>query len=184
MRIVVALLALALALASAAALVPARASPAGASGPVEAQAPPARYSLKAMDATFATPFSRKLAFGSPIPFDKTYAELDEVHKRWLRSQYENMAETDEPPFPRFGLAPLYRAVADVQRQVSVRGDLSIIVDVDSSGQATRAAVYETPDPGIANRVAALLLRHPYKPAVCGGQPCAMQFAFRVQLRVD
>ena len=32
---------------------------------------PRRYSLKALDSAFATPYARKVASGSAIPFDKT-----------------------------------------------------------------------------------------------------------------
>ena len=151
---------------------------------VSPETAPKRYSLKAMDGTFATPYSRKVASGSALPFDKTYAELTEDQKRLVRSQYESMAESDEPPYPQAGLAPLYRAVADGQQRRGAEGDLSIIVDVDISGQAIRAAVYATPDSALGNYVAGVLLKQKYKPAVCGGQACAMQFPFRIKLKVE
>lgn len=160
------------------------ASLAGAGVRAQPEGAPKRYSLKAMDSTFATPYSRKVASGSAIPFDKTYAELAEEEKRLVRSQYENMAETDEPPFPLAGLAPLYRAVADGQQRRLAEGELSVIVDVDASGQALQAAVYKTPDPALASYVAGVLLKQKYKPAVCGGQACAMQFPFRIKLNVE
>ncbi len=145
---------------------------------------PKKYSLKALDSTFATPYSPKMATNSLIPFDKTYAELSNEEKRLVRSQYEGMGELDEPPFPKNGLAPLYRAVADGQQRRLAEGDLSIIVDIDSTGQATKAAVYKTPDAALANYVAGVLLKHPYKPGVCDGKPCSMAYPFRVKLRTE
>jgi hypothetical protein len=145
---------------------------------------PAQYSLKNTDVYYATPFSRKVATGSVIPFDKTYAEMTAEQKRFLRSQYENMADADEPPFPEAGLERIFRAVARGQQKRLARGELSIIVDIDASGMATKASVYSTPDTDLANYTAGVLLKQRYKPALCGGQTCAMQFPFRVTLTVD
>ena len=49
------------------------------------QAPtPQRYSLKALDSSFATPYSYKIATNSAIPFDKTYSQLSDREKRLIR----------------------------------------------------------------------------------------------------
>ena len=145
---------------------------------------PRKYSLKALDGNFATPYSWKMATNSLIPFDKPYAELSNEEKRLVRSQYESLGELDEPPFPKNGLAPLYRAVANGQQRRQAEGDLSINVDIDATGQATKAAIYKTPDTALANYVAGVLLKHPYKPAVCDGKPCAMAYPFRITLRTE
>jgi hypothetical protein len=136
-----------------------------------------------LDANFATPYATTVATGSAIPFDKTYAQLSPGQKALVRSQYENMSEDDQPPYPEEGLAPLYRAVAAGQRKRKAEGQLSILVDIDSSGQAVRAAVYQTPDTELANYIAFTLMKQRYKAAICGGKACAMVFPFRIKLAV-
>lgn len=79
---------------------------------------------------------------------------------------------------------LYRAVAAGQQRRLAEGSLSIIVDVDANGQAQQAAVYHTPDAALVSYVAGVLLKQLYKPAGCGGQPCAMSFPVRIKPGVE
>ena len=142
-----------------------------------------RQVLRATDGTFATPYSRKLATSS-VSFQKTYAELSDAEKSRVRDMYVDMATTDEPPYPVSGMAPVMRAVSQGQDRRLAHGELFVVVDVDASGQATKASVYKTPDPVLGNYVAGVLLLQKFKPALCNGQPCAMPFPLHLQLDVD
>ena len=150
-----------------------------AAGSAWAQAPAPRYSLKQQDPDTGTNIRRDAVSDSGIPVDKKYAELTAEQQGWLKSQYEDMAAEDEPPFPANGMAPIYKAVAVAQQRYPARGPLTLYVDVNSQGEATAVSVFESPDPQLAKAVATILMLEKYKPAVCKGAPCAMQFPFRV-----
>lgn len=44
----------------------------------------------------------------PVPIDKSYAQLTAAEKRRVKSLYELMAESDEPPYPLHGLRTIWR----------------------------------------------------------------------------
>lgn len=144
--------------------------PAPAQQPAEAS----RYSIKQDEAGTGSHLRRNVAT-SRLPVNKRYDELTPGEREILRSQYEQMAETDEPPFPVNGLAGLYKALADAQQRLAVTGTLEIHVDVDSRGEGMAVTVIQSPDPKLTQFAASVLLMERYKPALCGGVPCRMQF---------
>lgn len=117
-----------------------------------------------------------------IPFDKRYEELTAEERAIVRSWYESMPEADEPPFPLHGTGRIYKRIAEAQRRLVLNGFLSMFVTVDSTGTPTAVSVLSTPDPGLARYVAGVLLEERYKPAVCSGRPCEMQFPVRITLQ--
>ncbi len=143
----------------------------------QAQQPPkpAKYSIKGDHLSHGS-FRSEIATGS-LPFKKRYSELTPEEQRRVNAWYESMEEGDEPPFPANGLYPIYKALADATRSMDwpIRGDLVLYVDVDSEGRATSVAVMQTPDEGINRYAAAVVMREKYKPALCKGVPCKMQF---------
>src|SRR5258708_12304514 len=99
-----------------------------------------------------------------------------------------MAENDEPPFPIDGLGPLYKAIAEVHKQLlrtrfglGVNGLLALHVQVDSQGRATSVSAYRSPDPEMTKYAAAVATLPKYKPALCGGHPFAMLFPLPIPL---
>ena len=99
----------------------------------------------------------------------------------MKSQYDKMGDNDEPPFPLNGLRSIYKPVADAQQRLNAKGHLSMYVDVDSQGKPVSVSVFESPDPQMTKIAAAVLMLQDYKPAICNGQPCRMQFPFRIDL---
>jgi hypothetical protein len=89
---------------------------------------------------------------------------------------------DEPPFPADGLAPLYDTIRLGQQKLKVRGDLEVAVTVGSGGDAIDVQVLKSPSTEMTEFAASILLMTKYKPAVCKGQPCRMQFP--VSIRFD
>jgi len=124
---------------------------------------------------------RGVVKGISLPLDKRYSELTLEQQGLLKSEYEAMPQGDEPPFPLNGLRGIYKVVSEGQDKLLVEGDLSMIVEINSQGKATAVSVYKTPSPEMTQLVAAVLMLEPYKPAICGGKPCAMAFPFRVTL---
>ena len=141
--------------------------------------PPARYDIRQDVPTTGTHIPRRVFTGSPIPINRRYAELTPDERRLVKSQYEAMAEADEPPFPVDGLEAVYAAVAKVQKTLLVTGELAMEVEVDSQGQASAVRVLASPDPKFTQAVASVLMLTHYKPAVCGAKPCRMSLPINV-----
>ena len=122
-----------------------------------------------------------------VPPKKPYSQLTPEEKRLVKSQYYSMADADEPPYPVNGPQTIFEAIRDIQRKLGdsgtrVSGTLSVFVDVDYKGKATAIEVEESPDPQMTKAAAAVLMLQKYKPAVCKGSPCNMQFPFRIEFK--
>ncbi len=152
--------------------------------PASAQASDDRpvYKLKSEDPYTGTSIRHDLTV-STLPYNKTYAQLSEEDKLQLRSVYENMGPGDEPPFPLRGYKTLFKAMHTVQRKLMEKGDLVIVVNVDAEGNGTGVKVYKSPDPELTQVVSTLMILEKYKPALCKGQPCAMDFPLHLTFTV-
>lgn len=122
--------------------------------------------------------------GGTVPFDKTYAQLTPQEKATFKLSYNNMPEADEPPYPKFGLGNIYKALAKVQRHFLESGQVEMYVTIDSTGAPVNVEVYKTPSAEIGKIFAEVLLKTEYKPAVCAGKPCRMEFPLITLLKVD
>lgn len=148
---------------------------------------PKRYTIKSDEPPTGSHIRRERIVSS-LPLDKRYSELTNEQQNALKSQYEQMAEDDEPPFPVNGLGPVYKAISKIREYdargrygLGIDGSLTLHIQVDSQGNATSASVFESPNPDITKSAAAIGMLTKYKPAVCGGQPCAMVFPIRMEL---
>jgi hypothetical protein len=117
--------------------------------------------------------------GSVLPLNKRYGELSAEQQAYVKAQYESIGPNDEPPFPLDGLGPIYKAIADGQQRFLVAGSMSLAVEINGQGDATSVSVLQSPDPGLTKFVASVLMFQKYKPALCDGTPCTMQFPFRI-----
>jgi hypothetical protein len=99
--------------------------------------------------------------------------------------YESLAEGDEPPFPEAGMKPIFSKLKQGQHVLQARGELNLEVTVGPTGEAievkdfggvTGANAYE-----MTNYAQSLLVMTKFKPAVCQGKPCVMQFPFKLKL---
>lgn len=119
-----------------------------------------------------------------VPPEKPYAQLTPEQQRKLKDAYDKMPDADEPPYPLNGLRPLLRACEELQRSMLVRGEFLLAVTVDAHGNATSVEVFKSADPKMTKAMASVLMLEKYKPAVCNGAPCQMQFPFRMNFHVD
>ncbi len=138
-----------------------------------------RYSLKQDQPDIGTNIKRDIVGGSVVPLDKGYAELSPEEQAYVKSQYEQMGPNDEPPFPINGLRPIYKMIAAGQQKLLVTGSMTLAVEVNSQGEAMSVSVLQSPDPEMARFAASVLMLQKYKPALCNGSPCKMQFPFRI-----
>lgn len=150
---------------------------AGLSPTLAADLPKKQMSL--MEDETGTRFKQVWATSKVIPLNRRYAELDEAEKTALQSMYEDMKPGDEPPFPADGLLPVFNAIKKGMEAYSARGELDLLVDVDSQGRATHVSAHGKVDPDMAKFAARVLMATSFKPAVCSGQPCKMQYLFQI-----
>jgi TonB family protein len=122
---------------------------------------------------------RRAAFASVLPLKKRYHELSAEQQAYVRGFYESMPENDEPPYPANGLASVLQPIQAVQRRLRVDGVVSLEVQIDSQGKATAVDILSAPSDELARAAGSIAMLAPYKPAVCGGQPCAMAFPIRL-----
>ena len=128
---------------------------------------------------------KRLRWTSTIPLNKTYEELTAEQKAEFRAMYESIPDTTEPPFPIKGLKPVFSAIQQGQDIMQARGELDYAVTVGPDGKATYVESHKELGGANAremtNYVASVLMMAKYKPAVCDGQPCTMQFPFKLKL---
>lgn len=141
-----------------------------------------KYRLKTDHPSIGSRIRDDFATGSSYPLDRPYGRFTDQEKSNLRSEYEEMLASDEPPFPVHGMAPLIEEISIITGRLRMEGVVHIHVTVDSTGNATKVALVKHPNIETAKAVAYVLVKAKYKPAVCSGQPCTMDFPFRVELQ--
>lgn len=114
---------------------------------------------------------------STIPTRLKYHELNQAQKLLLNRAYEHIAEGDEPPYPKEGLRPVFAALQKGHELLSAQGKLILIVDVDEAGTATSVRAIGSPSPEMTKFASAVLGLTAFKPSMCGGTPCKMQYPF-------
>ena len=137
------------------------------------------YTLKQERPRTGTNIPRDVVFASELPLNRRYGEMSEAEQRKVRSLFEAMPAGDEPPFPIDGLGPVYRAIQKVTERMQVRGDMTLVVRVAPDGEATSVQVLKSPDAEATRAVGSVLMLTRYKPAICAGTPCAMDYPFRI-----
>ncbi|GCL62554.1 hypothetical protein AQPW35_16350 [Rubrivivax pictus] len=127
---------------------------------------------------------REAVSGSRIPINRPYEKLTESEREQVRNWYESMPEADEPPFPKDGLRPILDALRKAQDKLFVTGDLFPIATVDSTGVVTNVKAIGSPSPEMVRFASSVMLLTRFKPAVCTGSPCQMEFPLWQIFRVE
>jgi hypothetical protein len=141
------------------------------------------YTLKDERARVGTSIVRTRATG-PLPFDKTWSELDSAQRAAARASYRGMPASDEPPFPAAGLAPMARILVEGLWRMLADGDLRLRVQVDADGRASNVDIIDCPaGKAGAEFAAGVVTLTPFKPAVCDGRPCAGSFLLELVVAV-
>ena len=145
---------------------------------IAAEEPLLKYKIKEAEPATGSNIRRDV-IKSSMPLDKTYRELSNEHKAMVRAEYEAMPPEDEPPFPLEGLGPLYDTLRKVSNKLDNLGDIVFIVTVDSSGEGVSARVIKADDAQIGRYAAQVAMMTRFKPALCAGKPCTMDFVIRI-----
>ena len=120
---------------------------------------------------------------STLPINKRFHELNASERELLNSLYENIQPGDEPPFPAEGLKTIYDAVGKAQQKLLVSGTLILVVTVSPSGDASAVKAIGSPSDEMTKFAASVLMLTKFKPAVCGGSPCQMDYPFSFSFAV-
>lgn len=110
-----------------------------------------------------------------IPLDKPWGKLTPAQQAIVRSWYDGLSASDEPPYPIDGLQAIFSEITKVQAAVPVAGAFYAAAHVDARGKADRVTIYELPDPRLKDVLSFILIKTEYKPARCSGKPCEMDF---------
>ncbi|MEO8064416.1 MAG: hypothetical protein ABI821_16895 [Pseudomonadota bacterium] len=144
---------------------------------------PAQRTLKEATSSTGSILRRQVAWSTKIPFDKTYEQLTPEEKSYFNEMYESIAPGDEPPYPLEGMRPIVKAIVKGQTQRVASGYLRMAVTVGPDGKGQKVEVYgDVDDPAMLNFAASVLLMTKYKPALCAGKPCTMEFPFNLMLK--
>jgi hypothetical protein len=126
---------------------------------------------------------KDLRWESRIPLNKTYGELTPEQKEALHAMYQSLPPGDEPPFPEKGIKPIFNVVRNAQNILQARGELNMVVTVGPDGKAIKVENFSNViNPRIMETTEHALLETKYKPGVCSGTPCTMQFRFTQKLK--
>lgn len=121
---------------------------------------------------------------SSIPVNQTYGELSATDRAKLHQWWESIPDGDEPPFPREGLKPMFDAMRQAQQKLLVTGELLLVATVEADGQVSQVQAVGSPSPEMTRFSAALLTLTRFKPALCAGAACRMDFPLRYRFRVE
>ena len=146
---------------------------------VAQEAPKPQYSLKEEEPRLGTNIRKNQLTGPRIALNLPYAQLAPEEKDSLRSWWEGIPDSDEPPFPAEGLRALYDPLRKAHNALSDPGNLFAVATVGPDGKVIEAKVFEAPSKTMATFAAKLLLLTTFKPALCSGQPCRMDFPLRM-----
>lgn len=145
------------------------------------QSPSANTSVKEAAPETGTRVPRTIASSQRFPLSKKWSELSQEDRAAFRSQYEDMPDTDEPPYPVDGMAPIFQQLSIEAGRAHVYGEFVIDVTVNPHGKGTKVTLVKYSSVEAAKVVAYVLVHTQYKPAVCHGKPCIMDFPFSVKL---
>jgi hypothetical protein len=149
-----------------------------------AQTPDPRYGIKEDQPRIGSHLRSYAVKPFTIPINLTYEQLSPSDRIKVHNNYEAIAPGDEPPFPAGGLVAILDPLRKAQQKLLVTEELSLVAVIDSTGKAIEVSAYGSQDSAMAKTAAHLLLLTPFKPAVCSGQPCQMQFPLRMNFRVE
>jgi hypothetical protein len=147
-----------------------------------APAPGAAYGLRENEPQLGSNIKRYTVLGSKIAINKRYDALSPDEKEFINQYYQKMGPGDEPPFPDEGLKPVYEAFSKGQVQLQVSGDLILLATVNAIGDVTQVKAIGSPSVEMTKFGSSVLLLTKFKPGLCQGKPCAMDFPFAFSFR--
>lgn len=143
-------------------------------------AEPEKFFIRHEDPALGTHIKTN-SFVLNVPPEKNYADLSDHQKQKVKANFHPMAASDEPPYPVGGVGELYKVLSFVQHYWKARGDLEMVATVKPDGKVSLVSVYKTPDYRMTQYLAQILAVQKFKPALCDGVPCEMEYPLRLSM---
>lgn len=141
-----------------------------------------RYALKEQYIDSHIPF--RYASFKLYPLDRAYNRFTEQEKQAFKDLYQPMQPGDEPPFPEQGLQPVIKKLSYAISRMKVEGEVTLHITVNAEGEATQFQIYQASSQQAAELVAHVFSQTKFKPAICDGKPCQMDFPFYTNLKLS
>lgn len=151
--------------------------------PAPAAPDPKRYSLAASEETTGSRLHKKMAY-SPLPLDRGFDELTPEEQRLVRSYYPALDAGDNPPYPLRGGKELFVLLESMIWNLAISDEIQVYVALDKDANVTTVSTLSTIDQRQKDLIATAAGLLKYKPAQCGGQPCAGVVPFNLRLTID
>jgi hypothetical protein len=141
------------------------------------------YAIKEDAPRTGSHIRRNLMESQTIALNKRYQELSDEDRAKLHSWWESVPEGDEPPFPANGLKPIHSAMLKAQSKLLADGELFMIATVDANGDVTQVKAIGSPSPEMTKFAASVVGLTKFKPAICSGKPCQMDYPFNYKFKI-
>lgn len=117
------------------------------------------------------------AWSQGVPHNLGYHELTPGQRQLVRNAYPMLDDTDEPPYPANGITNIMHKLGNLG--VPVEGTLRLDIRIDKNGTPASVKLYPFASAAVARAAAYILMSEKYKPALCHGQPCEMDYTFSI-----
>lgn len=119
-----------------------------------------------------------------VPLNLRWDQLSDAQRAVVRSWYVDIPPGDEPPYPRDGLRPVIDAVWQGQHRMRDTGDLMVVATVNGRGETEEVKAFGTTDKALVDYISRVVMKTRFKPAVCGGAPCRMDFPLNLRMKLE
>lgn len=119
-----------------------------------------------------------------IPVNRPYDQFSAADKAAFNQYYESVDAGSEPPFPAEGMKAVLEPIAKAQARLLVRGDLFLVAKISPTGEATEVKAIGSPSAAMTTFASQVLMLTKFKPAVCGGVPCSMEFPLYMHFKLN
>lgn len=143
----------------------------------------AQYGVKG-DARTGSIIRRQEIKSNGVPINRSWQRLKPEEQAIVRGWYQNMPAADEPPFPEDGLKAIHEAILRGKEKRGVTGELDLAATVEANGKVSSVKAYKSPDAEMTQYVGTVVMLTRFKPAVCSGKPCRMDFPVTYKFDVD
>ena len=133
------------------------------------------HSLRTDEAPTGSRIRSVATAGARYPLDKPYERFSPEERAALKSRWEHIAEDDEPPFPAGGMKSLVLEFRTAAAKRQAVGITTLVAHVSPEGKVTKVDVLASVDDQLTRFIGWHLGNTKFKPAICAGQPCSMQF---------
>lgn len=155
-----------------------------AAGHCVAQQAGPEYGIKADDAPTGSHITRYEVSPQAVPINRSYDELSAADRARVHRWWDGIPQGDEPPFPAEGLRAIHDPIRQGNRRLKITGELFLLATIEPDGQVSEVKVLRSPSPDMARFASGVVARTPFKPAVCSGRPCRMDFPLRYEFHVE